>query len=288
MGSAPIGVENLVYAKMTSEGVYGTVTTIAPAIKIGLKVKTNTATLYGDNAAQETATAIGEISVDLETTNLPLAVQADMLGHTFDSALGVITHNCNDVAPYVAVGFKAKKANGKYRYVWLLKGRFEEVSEDYETTEDKPKFKSPKIGGTFVTRADGNYKFTADEEEGTVTSTFLSAVYSPTVDLTAPTYTSNPANAATGVSRTSSFTITFNKAMNVNTVSSATMFLVKDSDNSIVPLTYSWDTNKTVLTLAHASLAVSSVYNLVLTTGIKSKDSVSIASNAIISFTTSS
>lgn len=284
--STRIGVENLCYAIMTSEGVYSAPVTIAPAIKIGLKTKTNTATLYGDNTAQETSSMIGETTVDIELSSLTLAVQAALLGHAFDSVNGVITHSANDVIPYVAIGFKARKSNGVYRYVWLLKGRFEEMSEDYETLEDKVKFQTPKLTATFITRVDGKFKYTADSDEGAVTSTFLSAVYSPTVDLVAATYTSVPVDGATGISKTVDLVITFSKAMDTTTVNSSTLFLLKDEDSTVVALTITWNADKTVATCAHAALTGTKLYDLVLTTGIKSQYGVSIAANAIVSFTT--
>lgn len=179
--SALVGLENLVYAKLTDEttNIYSTPVKIAPAINAKIKPKVNSAILYGDNKAVETVSALGEVEIELEVTDLPLEVQAAILGHDLDTATGVMTYNENDIAPYVAIGFKSKKANGNYRYVWLLKGKFEEFEDEYATTEDKVKFTTPKIKGTFVTRKDGVWKYTADEDSGTVPVGFLSTVYEP-------------------------------------------------------------------------------------------------------------
>ena len=46
------------------------------------------------------------------------------------------------------------------------------------TTEDKVKFTTPKVKGTFVTREDGIWKYTADEDSGAVPVNFLGTVYS--------------------------------------------------------------------------------------------------------------
>lgn len=181
VNSALIGLENLVYSKLLNEAInsYEVPVAIAPAINAKIKPKVNSAILYGDNKAVETVSALGEIEVELETTDLPLEVFAVLLGHSLDAVTGVITYNSADVAPYVALGFKAKKANGKYRYIWLLKGKFEEQEDEYATTEDKVKFTTPKIKGTFVSRIDNNWKYTADEDSGTVPANFLSSVYEP-------------------------------------------------------------------------------------------------------------
>jgi len=177
--SALVGLENLVYAKLTDEATkaYATPVKIAPVINAKIKPKINSAILYGDNRAVETVSALGEVEIELEVTDISLEVQAVLLGHDLDIVTGVMTFNANDVAPYVAIGFKSKKANGKYRYVWLLKGKFKEFEDEYATTEDKVKFTTPKIKGTFLTREDGKWKYTADEDSGEVPVGFLSAVY---------------------------------------------------------------------------------------------------------------
>ena len=40
--------------------------------------------------------------------------------------------------PFVALGFRAMKSNGHYRYYWFLKGKFNMPKEEATTTADKP------------------------------------------------------------------------------------------------------------------------------------------------------
>lgn len=184
VNSAPVGVENLVYAILTEEEtpIYGTPELVSPAINVKINPKSNSETLYADNRAVETVTSLGEVEVEIETQDLPLEVQAALLGHTLDTTSKVMSYEANDIAPYVAIGFKVKKANGKYRYVWLLKGKFSEPEEEHSTQEDKTKFQTPKLKGTFLTREDGKWKYTADEDSGfTGGSTWFSNVYAPAV-----------------------------------------------------------------------------------------------------------
>ena len=190
VNSAPIGVENLVYAVLTDEvtAVYDKPALISPAINVKINPKSNSDTLYADNRAVETATSLGEIDVEIETQDLPLEVQAELLGHKIDSTTKVMCSDVQDSAPYVAVGFKIKKANGKYRYVWLLKGKFSEPEEEHSSQEDKTKFQTPKIKGTFVTRTDGKWKYTADEDSGFTGGTaWFNSVYNQATIPAAPT-----------------------------------------------------------------------------------------------------
>jgi len=79
---------------------------------------------------------------------------------------GVLIESKQDLAPTVALGFKSKKHNGKYRFVWLLKGKFELAADEYDTEADKPAPKTAKLKGTFYSRDfDGNFRFIADEDE---------------------------------------------------------------------------------------------------------------------------
>ncbi|KZL93974.1 major tail protein [Clostridium magnum] len=190
VNSAPVGVENLVYAVLSDEvaPTYGTPALISPAINVKINPKSNSDTLYADNRAVETVSSMGEVDVEIETQDLPLEVQAVLLGHTLDTTTKVMSYEADDIAPYVAIGFKVKKANGKYRYVWLLKGKFSEPEEEHSTQEDKTKFQTPKLKGTFLTRADGKWKYTADEDSGfTGGATWFTKVYSLLVVPSAPT-----------------------------------------------------------------------------------------------------
>jgi len=58
---------------------------------------------------------------------------------------GVLIESKDDLPPTIALGFKSKKNNGKYRYVWLLKGKFELVTDEYDTEAEKPKAQSAKL-----------------------------------------------------------------------------------------------------------------------------------------------
>jgi hypothetical protein len=56
----------------------------------------------------------------------------------------------DDTPPWVAIGFRTLKSNGKYRYVWLYKGRFADPEDNNETKADSINFQSDTIAGQFV------------------------------------------------------------------------------------------------------------------------------------------
>lgn len=284
--SASIGVENLVYALLTEESIptYGTVKSMAPLINVKVSPKVNSESLYADNRKVEIVSSLGDIDVEIEQQDLPLEVQADILGHDLDETNGVLTYHSDDIAPYLAIGFKIKKANGKYRYVWLLKGKFEEYEEEANTTEDKAKFTTPKLKGAFMPRTDGNWKFTADEDSGTVPAAFLSAVYSPTIDLVAPTATTVPIDGATGVLGTANIVFTFDKAIQPSCVTAANFLLMK-ADGATVTVALNISTSNTVVTLDPAAIMEAGSYIALATTNVMNAAGVPLTGNCVVNFT---
>jgi phi13 family phage major tail protein len=165
---AKIGMKDVHYAILTNDdetGVqYEAPVKLPGAISAKISVKTNTDTLYADDGAFETATTLGEITVEIELADLPLSAQAALLGHKLEN--GILKAKATDEAPYVALGFKALKSNGKYRYYWLLKGRFQIPDDESQTREDKVTFKTGTLSGVFVCRQyDGLWKLAGDEDE---------------------------------------------------------------------------------------------------------------------------
>lgn len=150
--SAKVGLDQLHYAPITADTssalTYGTVVAVPGAIEAKITSENNEQTLYADNAAAETASSRGKITVELQVKDLDLDTLAALLGHTVTA--GVMVRSANDTPPYVAVGWRGLKANGKYRYIWLLKGKFVEPDDNYKTKGENIEFQPATIKGTFV------------------------------------------------------------------------------------------------------------------------------------------
>jgi phi13 family phage major tail protein len=180
-----VGLKDLYYAVMTNDETYDAPVRIAGAIEAKITPSSNTATLYADDGPSETVTTLGEIKVELDVKDVPSVAQAALLGHKLNTD-GVLLKSSDDIAPYVAVLFRSKKSNGKYRYVTLYKGKFDLPDQDYKTAEDKPAFQNPKITGTFIKRdKDGLWQAIGDEDEtgfdSTKATAWFTSVYEPPV-----------------------------------------------------------------------------------------------------------
>lgn len=184
---AQIGLRNMFYAKqLTDVGANGTVAgsatydtpkRIGNAVSADINPTTNTATLYGDDMAVASDITLNEITVTIETTDIPLEDQAILLGHTYDSVTSSLTAKGSDTAPDVALLFESQKHDGGIRCVKLLKGKFAPSQETINTKGDQLDYQVPQITGTFVARqSDGAWKIVKDFAKGADTSSWFASV----------------------------------------------------------------------------------------------------------------
>lgn len=175
-----LGLKDLYYAVCTeADGAesYGTPKKMAEAMSADLSVKTADGSLYADDTLSESVTEFASGTLKLGIKDLTPEVLAELLGQAVDKN-SVVWAGKEDEPPYVAVGFRAKKTGGKYRYVWLLKAKFKVPSEKYETKGESIKFNTPDIEASFTTRKKDNL-WKADfvgTEESAAAKTWFTAV----------------------------------------------------------------------------------------------------------------
>lgn len=155
MAGVLIGLSDLHYTKITpgatkaTEAFVGPITKVAKAIDAKVTPNTSNAVLYADDGAAESTSAEGETAIELTIDALANAVYADLLGKTVN-ADGVVADSTGDIAPNVALAFRALKSNGKYRYFWYYKGTFQLPEESYKTKGEGVEYNNPTIKGVFV------------------------------------------------------------------------------------------------------------------------------------------
>ena len=164
---AQVGLNDLHFAILAvdtkDELTYETPEEMVGAINATINPAVNTQELYADDQLWESVSTLGKINVEIETADLPLTVRADLLGNELID--GVLIESSFDVPPYIALGFRSLKSDGKYRYIWLLKGVAQPMAEDFTTKKDSVEHKTPKVKFTFMARVhDGQWKHTVDED----------------------------------------------------------------------------------------------------------------------------
>ena len=183
------GLSNFVIAEMltdtTAATTYETPEPVLGAIDVAVTPgNTDPNIQYADDIEFDVIQPDPEITATVELTSLPLEVQAKLCGHKIDDN-GVMVKTAGDTPPYYAIGFKAKRRDGKDRYVWLLKGRAKPIAETFHSEEGATITRQTgKVEFTFIKRtSDGQYQFAADINDtftAVKAATFLSTVYEPT------------------------------------------------------------------------------------------------------------
>ena len=147
---ATIGLDKLYYATITEaqdtgEETYGTPKKLAEAISVELSVESAEGSLYADDKVSESVREFSGGTISINTNDIAPADLANILGATVDKN-GVVIQTAEDSPKPVALGFRAKKSNGKYRYFWLY------------TKGDSIEFQTPTTEGTIMARkkADDN------------------------------------------------------------------------------------------------------------------------------------
>ena len=162
-----IGLENLTVAVVEEDkttGIkYATPIKLERSIKAKISPKTSSEKLYSDDSVEEILNNFDSCDVEIEINQLQLKTRSLIQGAKIIN--GVLVENKDDIAPELALGFRRKKSKGKYRYVWLLKGKFEITEDEYETIGEKPTAQSNSISGSFYGRnSDGNWRIMEDED----------------------------------------------------------------------------------------------------------------------------
>ena len=192
---ATIGLDKLFYAKITEDQdgneTYATPVQLAKAMTADLSVELAEATLYADDGASEIVKEFKSGTLSLCVDDLGGSVASDLTGAVIDNN-GVVISTAEDGGTPVAVGFRAKKSNGKYRYFWLYRVKFGIPATALATKGDSITFNTPTIEGTILRRnkvdGKGKHPWKAEVTEGdtAVTATSITNWYKEVYE---PSYT---------------------------------------------------------------------------------------------------
>ncbi len=197
---ATIGLDKLFYAKITEDDQgnesYGTPSQLAKAMTADLSVELAEATLYADDGASEIVKEFKSGTLSLGIDDIGPTVASDLTGATIDKN-GVVISSGEDGGDPVAIGFRAKKSNGKYKYFWLYKVKFGIPATALATKGDSITFNTPTIEGTILRRnkpdSKGHHPWKAELTEGdaaanaTTIANWYKEVYEPSFGVADPT-----------------------------------------------------------------------------------------------------
>ena len=141
----------------------GTPVKLARAISGKVSDKFTSEKIYSDDGVEEVVEYYEGTDVEFEVNSLAPQDKQTLFGHLYEK--GYLVKNKDDKAPEVAIGYRAKKLNGKYEFVWMYCGTFGQGHEaNYATQADKVETQTASLKGSFYERAiDGNYQLEVDE-----------------------------------------------------------------------------------------------------------------------------
>ncbi len=291
--SAKVGLSDLHYAILTSDtadGVtYEAAVPFAGSIEAKVTVESNEASEYSDNVLSDTAYGATKASVELTQKDVDLETQAVLLGHTLNG--GVLVVNGSDVAPFVAIGFKALKNNGKNRYVWLLKGKFAEIDEGSKSKTETAELQNQVLKGSFGgLEYNGDVIRKTDEDvagyiAATGTNWFTNG---PTgsADTTPPTVTCVPTDGGTAAVA-ADIVLTFSEAIDTASLVIGESFILQTAAGAQIAGAGAWTVGNTVYTFNPTSNMSAGEHLVTLTRAIRDLSGNKLAEVNSFNFTAS-
>lgn len=128
------GLKKAVYAVMIGEQseTYGVVKKIPDGVKVTVSPNMAEGQFYAYDQLADQDSEFSDADVTIEVGENTKEMECDLLGHSLDSN-GVIVCKADDKAPYVALGYQVPLSKGRYGYMWLLKLKFKQPSEEAQT-----------------------------------------------------------------------------------------------------------------------------------------------------------
>ena len=283
---ATIGLDRLFYASITEESdgseTYGTPKQLAKAISAELSVELNEATLYADDGAAEVVKEFKSGTLTLGIDDIGTTVANDLTGAQIDDNKVLVSASENGGSP-VAIGFRARKSNGKYRYFWLYRVIFGIPATNLATKGDSITFSTPTIEGTIYRRnkLDGqsNHPWKAEANEGdaslptSVISGWFSNVYEPSFNgpsadlssLSIGSLTLTPTFSASTTSYTAATSNATNTVTAVAVDSNATIAITNGSTAVTNGQSATWGDGSNTLTVVVTSGTLTKTYTVTVT-----------------------
>lgn len=182
MSNYTVGLRDLHFAKIMEDGSYDVPKKLSEAISATVTPNYTITTLYGDDRAVAVASALGDIDIQINTTDLSPEDYQLLMGAT-KNADGVIEDSIDDVAPYGALLFRLPFENGGFKYYAYYKGKFQPPAATHNTKGGSTEFQTPTISGKFMAREDGKWRAhleAAGTTPNTVADAWFTKVYEPT------------------------------------------------------------------------------------------------------------
>ncbi len=148
------GLKDIYIAEVTANNgtTYTTKTPVKLARALSAKVsdKFTTEKVYSDDNVEDIVEQYEGTEIDFSVNTLAPQDYAALYENLYKN--GFLLKAAGDGAKEIAIGWRAKKRNGKYEFTWYYCGKLERPEMNYETQEDKTKTQTASLKGAFYAR----------------------------------------------------------------------------------------------------------------------------------------
>lgn len=148
------GLKDIYIAEVTANNgtTYTTKTPVKLARALSAKVsdKFTTEKVYSDDNVEDIVEQYEGTEIYFSVNTLAPQDYAALYENLYKN--GFLLKAAGDGAKEIAIGWRAKKRNGKYEFTWYYCGKLERPEMNYETQEDKTKTQTASLKGAFYAR----------------------------------------------------------------------------------------------------------------------------------------
>ena len=168
-----VGVDMFYWAPLVSDKApagatpgattYGAAQRVPGLTNVSFTANSQTGSYYADNGVYATAAQLGELGLAVQSADIPPELRAEWFQYDYED--GVL--NEAQINPIeMAVGYRRKRSDGSYRYVWLLKVKPGMSDEATATQNDSIAFQDGTTNFAPEMRiSDGLYRRTLDDDD---------------------------------------------------------------------------------------------------------------------------
>lgn len=128
----------------------GTPTKLAKSLSAKITDKFTQEKIFSDDSVEEIVEQYEGSEIDFVVNTLAPQDYAALYENIYKH--GYLLKSSDDEAKEIAIGWRAKKRNGKYEFTWYYCGKLERADMNYETQEDKIKTQTAGLKGSFYAR----------------------------------------------------------------------------------------------------------------------------------------
>lgn len=148
------GLKDIYIAEVTTNNgttyTTGTPVKLARALNAKVSDKFTQEKVFSDDVPEEIIDQYEGTEIDFGVNSLAPQDYAMLYENLYK--YGYLLKASGDGAKEIAIGWRAKKRNGKYEFTWYYCGKLERPEMNYETQEDKIKTQTASLKGTFYAR----------------------------------------------------------------------------------------------------------------------------------------